>query len=141
MKLLYTYLFLLVTVNGNAQSVLLAAHISEIPTSVSVAIYSYIDRILLLKQPMDVVDGKGNLKHTGFMYDAVNHSSPDNIYKAKQGQIFRVIGVLKEQSDMYYLRLQVVNTDQIVYYRVMEGTDKIKKQFLIATFTENKGQI
>jgi hypothetical protein len=141
MKLLYTYLLCIVAFNVNAQNTLLAAYMFDKPTSAAPVIYSYIDMILLLKQPLDVVDGKGNLKHTGFTYDAINHSSPDNIYKARQGQIFKVIGVLKEQSEVYFLRLEVVNTDQIVYYRVMEGTDKIKKQFLVATFAENKGQL
>lgn len=141
MKLLYTYLLLLVAFNVNAQKSLIASSILVKHISAPPVIYSYIDMVLLLKQPLDVVDGKGNLKHTGFSYDAINHSSTDNIYKAKQGQIFKVIGVLKEQSDVYFLRLEVVNTDQIVYYRVMEGTDKLKKQFLTATFTENKGQL
>ncbi len=125
----------------NAKNTLGNITIANKPTSTLPVIYSYIDMVLLLKQPMDVVDGKGNLKHTGFTYDTINHSSSDNVYKAKQGQIFKVIGVLKEQSDVYFLRLEVVNTDQIVYYRVMEGTDKLKKQFLIATFAENKGQL
>ncbi|MDO1446044.1 hypothetical protein Q0590_07265 [Rhodocytophaga aerolata] len=141
MKHLLTYLLCMVIFSVNAENKPKAVKTVHNPTSALPVIYSYIDMVLLLKHPMDVVDGKGNLKHTGFTYNAIKHSSPENIYKAKQGQIFKVIGVLKEQSDVYFLRLEVVNTDQIVYYRVMEGTDKLKKQFLIATFAESKGQL